>query len=198
MSTASVSPPVDNLHWELPDRGPVGMYLLIAAESAIFAIFVIAYIFYIGKSVTGPQPRDVLHVPIFLTICLLSSSLTIHLAVRLLRSSRVVSFALWWLLTIALGAIFLVGTFREWSRLIYNDGLTIQTNLFGTTYYSLVGLHALHVTIGLLALATVMVFTLRGDVGSRQAGRAEVLSMYWHFVDVVWVVVFTVVYIVGR
>jgi cytochrome c oxidase subunit III len=198
MSTASVSISEDDLRWNLPDRGPVGMYLLIAAETAIFTIFVIAYIFYIGKSVTGPQPRDVLHVPIFLTICLLSSSLTIHLAVRLLRRDRVVSFALWWLLTIALGAIFLVGTFREWSNLIYNDGLTIQTNLFGTTYYSLVGLHAFHVTVGLLALTTVMVFTLIGDVGSRHAERAEVLSMYWHFVDVVWVVVFTVVYVVGR
>jgi cytochrome c oxidase subunit 3 len=198
MSTASANITEEDLQWNLPDRGRVGMYLLIGAESAIFTIFVIAYIFYIGKSVAGPQPRDVLHIPIFLTICLLSSSLTIHLAVRLLRRDRVVSFALWWLLTIALGAIFLAGTFREWSNLIYNDGLTIQTNLFGTTYYSLVGLHALHVTIGLLALSTVMVFTLRGDVGSRHAGRAEVLSMYWHFVDVVWVVVFTVVYIVGR
>jgi cytochrome c oxidase subunit 3 len=159
---------------------------------------VIAYIFYIGKSVTGPQPRDVLHVPIFLTICLLSSSLTMQFAVRLLRSGRIVSFGLWWLLTIALGLIFLLGTLREWRQLIYHEGLTIRTNLFGTTYYSLVGLHAFHVTVGLLALATVMVFTLRGDMGNQHAERTEVLSMYWHFVDVVWVVVFTVVYIVGR
>jgi cytochrome c oxidase subunit 3 len=173
------------------------MYCLIAAEVAIFTIFVVAYIFYIGKSLTGPQPRDVLHVPIFLTICLLSSSLTIHFAVRSLKSGRAGSFRLWWLLTIALGAIFLLGTLREWRQLI-DGGLTIQTNLFGTTYYSLVGLHAFHVTVGLLALATVLVFALRGDVGKQHAGRAEVLSMYWHFVDVVWVAVFTVVYIVGR
>jgi cytochrome c oxidase subunit 3 len=198
MSTPSITIQEDDLHWDLPARGPVGMYCLIAAEIAIFTIFVIAYIFYIGKSVTGPQPRDVLHVPIFLTICLLSSSLTIHFAVRSLRKGKVVSFGLWWLLTIALGAIFLVGTFREWHQLIYYEGLTIQTNLFGTTYYSLVGLHAFHVTVGLLALATVLVFTLRGSVGKQHAERAEVLSMYWHFVDVVWVVVFTVVYIVGR
>jgi len=198
MSTVSISIHEDDLRWNLPARGSVGMYCLIAAEVAIFTIFVIAYIFYIGKSVTGPQPRDVLHVPIFPTICLLSSSLTIHLAVRLLRSGRIVSFGLWWLVTIALGSIFLLGTLREWRQLIYDEGLTIQTNLFGTTYYSLVGLHAFHVTVGLLALATVLVFTLRGDVGKQHAERAEVLSMYWHFVDVVWVVVFTVVYIVGR
>src|SRR5580658_9311826 len=111
MSTPSIAIQDDELRWSLPSRGTVGMYCLIAAEAAIFTIFVIAYIFYIGKSLTGPQPRDVLHVPIFLTICLLSSSLTIHFAVRLLRAGRVVSFGRWWLLTVALGSIFLLGTF---------------------------------------------------------------------------------------
>jgi cytochrome c oxidase subunit III len=198
MSTPSIAIQEDDLRWNLPKRGPVAMYCLIAAESAIFTIFVVAYIFYIGKSLTGPQPRDVLHAPIFLTICLLSSSLTIHIAARLLRSGRVVSFAIWWFLTFVLGAIFLAGTFREWRHLISDEGLTIQTNLFGTTYYSLVGLHAFHVTVGLLALATVSLFALLGYLRQEHAERVEVLSMYWHFVDVVWVVVFTVVYIIGR
>jgi cytochrome c oxidase subunit 3/cytochrome o ubiquinol oxidase subunit 3 len=174
------------------------MFGLIAAESAIFTIFVVAYIFYIGKSVTGPQPRDVLHVPIFFTFCLLSSSLTIHLALQALKSTHVRSFALWWLLTIVLGMAFLAGTFREWHHLIYDEGLTIQTNLFGTTYYSLVGLHAFHVTVGLLALTTVLLFTFLGYLRQYHSERVEVLSMYWHFVDAVWVVVFTVVYIIGR
>jgi len=198
MSTPSITIPEDDLRWNLPARGPVGMYCLIAAETAIFTIFVVAYIFYIGKSLTGPQPHDVLHAPIFLTICLLSSSLTIHIAARLLRTGRVASFALWWFLTFVLGAIFLAGTFREWRHLILDEGLTIQTNLFGTTYYSLVGLHAFHVTVGLLALAAVSLFTLFGYLKQEHAERVEVLSMYWHFVDVVWVVVFTVVYIIGR
>jgi cytochrome c oxidase subunit 3 len=198
MSTTAITIQKGDLRWDLPARGPVGMFCLIAAETAIFTIFVIAYIFYIGKSISGPQPRDVLHAPIFLTICLLSSSLTIHVAVRLLRSGRMIAFGLWWLLTIGLGSIFLAGTIQEWRRLIYDEGLTIQTNLFGTTYYSLVGLHAFHVTVGLLGLVTVMLFTLRGNVGKQYAERTEVLSMYWHFVDAVWVVVFTVVYIVGR
>jgi len=174
------------------------MFCLIAAEAAVFTIFVVAYIFYIGNSLTGPQPRDVLHVPIFLTICLLSSSLTIHLAVKSLRDARSRSFALWWLLTLVLGAVFLAGTVREWNHLIYDEGLTIQTNLFGTTYYSLVGLHALHVTAGVLALAAVSLFTFLGYVKQEHAARVEVLSMYWHFVDAVWVVVFIVVYIIGR
>jgi len=86
----------------------------------------------------------------------------------------------------------------EWNRLIYHDGLTISTNLFGTTYYSLVGLHGFHVVVGLLALSMVMVFTLLGNVRSEHAERVDVLSLYWHFVDAVWVIVFTVVYVAGR
>ena len=121
-----------------------------------------------------------------------------HFAVKLLRGGRVRSFGVWWLVTIVLGTIFLAGTFREWRHLIYDEGLTIQTNLFGTTYYSLVGLHAFHVTVGLLALATVSLFTFLRHINPEHAGRAAVLSMYWHFVDAVWVVVFIVVYIVGR
>jgi cytochrome c oxidase subunit 3 len=198
MSSPSITIPADNVSWDLPARGPVAMYCLIASESAIFTIFLVAYIFYIGKSVSGPQPANVLRIPFLLTICLLSSSLTIHFAVRLLKRGNVRSFGLWWLLTFALGAVFLAGTAREWRHLINDEGLTIQTNLFGTTYYSLVGLHAFHVTAGLLALATVALFTLFGRVRQEHAERAEVLSMYWHFVDVVWVVVFIVVYIVGR
>jgi cytochrome c oxidase subunit 3 len=197
MATAYTTIPDSGPPWSLPSRGQVGMYCLIAAESAIFSIFVVAYIFYIGKSLTGPQPRDVLHVPVFFTICLLSSSLTIHFAVKVLGSGRVLAFALWWLATIALGAIFLAGTAQEWRHLI-DEGLTIQTNLFGTTYYSLVGLHAFHVTVGLLGLASAAVFTALGYVKREHAGRLEVLSMYWHFVDAVWVVVFIVVYVIGR
>src|ERR1700732_2790548 len=144
--------------WSLPDRGKVAMAGLIIAESAIFTIFVVAYLFYVGKSLTGPTPRDVLHAPIFFTICLLSSSLTIHLAVKSLKRAKVSGFALWWFLTFALGATFLTGTGHEWHHLIYDEGLTIQTNLFGTTYYSLVGLHAFHVTVGLLGITTVLLF----------------------------------------
>jgi len=198
MSTPSTTIEEAGLSWKLPERGPVAMYCLIGAEVGVFTIFLIAYIFYIGKSLTGPQPRDVLHLPIFATICLLSSSITIHFAVRSLRRGKIASFGLGWFLTIVLGSIFLLGTLQEWRQLIYDEGLTIGTNLFGTTYYSLVGLHAFHVTVGLLALALVMVFTLRGDLGEQHVERTEVLSMYWHFVDVVWVIVFIVVYMIGR
>jgi cytochrome c oxidase subunit 3/cytochrome o ubiquinol oxidase subunit 3 len=187
-----------DIAWELPSRGRVGMFCLISAESAIFTIFVVAYLFYLGKNLTGPVPKDVLHAPIFFTVCLLSSSLTIHFAVKSLKNAKVGAFALWWFLTLALGAIFLAGTAREWRHLIYDEGLTIQTNLFGTTYYSLVGLHAFHVTVGLMAITTVLLFASLGYVKQEHAERVDVLALYWHFVDAIWVVVFTVVYIIGR
>src|ERR1700722_5490277 len=197
MSMLSVNLPESSLEWRLPSRGRVGMYCLIAAESAIFTIFVVAYLFYIGKSLTGPKPADVLHAPIFYSICLLSSSLTIHLAVRRLTAGKMAAFGLWWLLTIVLGGVFLFGTVREWVHLIHDEGLTISTNLFGTTYYSLVGLHALHVTMGLLAMTLVAVLYFTARLRREDGDRLEILSMYWHFVDAVWVVVFTVVYVTG-
>ena len=184
--------------WSLPDRGKVGMAFLIIAESAIFTIFVVAYLFYAGKSLTGPTPREVLEPPIFYSICLLSSSLTIHFAARLLQRERRGAFLGLLSLTILLGALFLYGTGREWYRLIYEHGLTISANLFGTTYYSLVGLHAFHVTAGLLMLTIVLLFGLAGRVGGEHSARLDVLSLYWHFVDAVWIVVFTVVYVVAR
>src|ERR1700722_13855600 len=174
------------------------MISLIVAECAIFTIFVVAYIFYIGKSLSGPTPKDVLEIPIFNTICLLSSSLTIHLAVRALRSARVNAFGLWWFVTMVLGTVFLVGTGREWQHFIFEKGLTHSTNFFGPSFYFLVGLHAFHVTVGLIGIVLAMIFTLLGKVEPVHGERVEVFSMYWHFVDAVWVVVFTVVYIIGR
>ena len=197
-NTTSTTLSAPELEWKLPSRGQVGMYALIAAEAAIFTIFVVAYLFYIGKSLSGPIPSEVLSRPIFYTVCLLSSSLTIHFAAKSLRTGNVRDFGARWLLTIVLGALFLYGTASEWHRLIYKDGLTITTNLFGTTYYSLVGLHGFHVVVGLLALTTVMVFTIFGAVKQEHADRIDVLSLYWHFVDAVWVVVFAVVYLIGR
>jgi cytochrome c oxidase subunit III len=183
--------------WELPSRGRVGMVSLIAAEAAIFIIFVVAYLFYAGKSLTGPMPQDVLRTPVFYTVCLLSSSLTIHFAIGAVRQGNIRTFRNWWFGTVALGAAFLYGTAREWYRLILDEGLTIRTNLFGTTFYSLVGLHGFHVIVGLILLSTVLAFTFLGHVGQEHAYRLDVLSLYWHFVDAVWVVVFTVVYIIA-
>jgi cytochrome c oxidase subunit III len=197
-AAAAVAPSHSTQPWTLPSRGKAGILALILTESSFFSIFVAAYIYYIGKSLSGPYPRDVLSPPIINTICLLSSSVTIVLAVRALRMEKIGAFALWWLATLLLALEFLTGTAMEWHRLIYHEGLTIRTNLFGTTYYSLVGLHALHVTVGMLMILIVMLLTAGKHVTSRHAEHVELLSWYWHFVDAVWIVVFLTVYIIGR
>ncbi|NYF80085.1 cytochrome c oxidase subunit 3/cytochrome o ubiquinol oxidase subunit 3 [Granulicella arctica] len=168
------------------------------AEAAIFIIFFVSYIFYLGKSLTGPTPAQVLELPIFGTVCLLSSSITVHWAVSALRKNNVRNCALGLASTVLLGALFMVSTAQEWYHLIYDEGLTIRTNLFGTTYYALVGLHASHVIIGLVMLSIALVATLSGRMKELHTERLEVLSLYWHFVDAIWVVVFLIVYVIGR
>jgi cytochrome c oxidase subunit III len=201
MATSNIAPTSAlalESEWKLPDRGLVGICALIATESALFLIFVIAYLFYIGKSLSGPYPKDVLELPIFASICLLSSSLTIVLAEHALEKGLLARFKLWWTVTIVLGLVFLSETALEWRHLIVDEHLTIATNLFGTTFYSLVGLHGSHVIVGLFFLLLVLLVTLGGFPIETQKRRVKMLSWYWHFVDVVWVIVFTVVYIIGR
>jgi|ERR1700677_3798532 len=201
MATDSLTIPLSpgtSAGWTPPSKGVVGMTCLIIAESAIFTIFVVAYLYYLGKDLSGPTPRQILELPILNSICLLSSSATINFAVHALRNGDLRRFNIWWLVTIALGAYFLFGTGCEWQYLICDKGFTIRTNLFGTTFYSLVGLHASHVIIGLFALLAVMVFAITGSLRKEHVERVHVLALYWHFVDTVWIVVFTVVYILGR
>ena len=193
--TPSIS--MEPAEWTLPDRGRVGVACLIATEFALFTIFVVAYVFYIGKSLTGPTPSQVLELPVWPTICLLSSSITVGLAARALKANRMQGFKLWTGVTILLGLEFLRQTALEWRHLIADCHLTITTNLFGTTFYSLVGLHGSHVILGLTLLSLTWGLGVGGKMQG-QARRFELLSWYWHFVDAVWVVVFTVVYVIGR
>jgi cytochrome c oxidase subunit 3 len=186
------------IEWKLPSSRKVAIACLILTETCLFSIFLAAYVFYIGKSLMGPTPREVLELPLVSTFCLLSSSVTIVFAEHAFDRDRVGTFKLWWLATILLGAFFLGSTAVEWHRLIYQKGLTISTNLFGTTYYSLVGLHASHVIVGLCLLTLVFVLSLGGYVTKMHRERLEMISWYWHFVDAVWIVVFTVVYVIGR
>src|SRR4030095_13389399 len=154
--------PVNLAEWRLPSRRKVAVACLIVTESAMFTIFVVAYLYYLGKSSTGPSPAQVLETPILSTICLLGSSLTIVVAERALRRANRGGFQLWWAFTILLAAVFLGATASEWHRLITGHHLTISPNLFGTTFYSLVGLHASHVVVGVTLLGLILVLSLRG------------------------------------
>jgi cytochrome c oxidase subunit 3/cytochrome o ubiquinol oxidase subunit 3 len=199
MINEATLPPVQRApEWNLPSSRKLAMVCLIMTETGLFSIFVAAYVFYLGKSATGPTPREVLDLPVLSTICLLSSSVTITLAERAFGRARDARFKLFWLATIVLALVFLASTAMEWRRLIYQKGLTISTNLFGTTFYSLVGLHASHVIVGLTLLLLVFALSVRGSVTVRHRERLQMISWYWHFVDAVWIVVFTVVYVIGR
>ena len=184
--------------WQLPSRRKAAVAWLIVTESAMFTIFVVAYLFYLGKSLTGPSPAQVLETPIISTLCLLGSSVTIMWAAGAFRRMHVARFRLWWMLTIGLAAVFLAKTATEWYRLITVHHLTIRTNVFGTTFYALVGLHATHVIVGVTLLTLVLALSLAGKVRQAHAEHLEMVAWYWHFVDAVWVVVFTVVYVIGR
>jgi cytochrome c oxidase subunit III len=180
-----------------PSRGFVAMICLIIGESAIFSLFIAAYVYYMGRSLSGPTPA-ILVPPVVNTIFLLSSSFTILFAEKAIEHGQMKKFGILWAITMALGIEFLAGTAKEWYQLINHDGLTISVNLFGTTFYSLVGLHATHVIMGMIMLSVVMIFTLMGRVNQTHAERIKVLALYWHFVDWVWVAVFTVVYLIGK
>jgi len=195
MEAEPAAPPLP-AEWKLPSSRKVAILSLIVTESALFSIFVVAYVFYIGKSLNPPFPSQVLDFPLLATICLLSSSFTVVVAEKAFAKSRT-KFHIWWGVTILLGLVFLVYTGIEWYRLIVHDGLWISTNVFGSTFYSLVGLHATHVIVGLILLSLVGILSLVGKVGEDKQEHVEMISWYWHFVDAIWIVVVTVVYIIS-
>jgi cytochrome c oxidase subunit 3 len=182
------------------NAGQWGMVAFLVSEVALFSTLIVTYLSFLGKDTVGPTPAKALSLRLVLwtTACLLSSSVTVHLAERALGAGGEAVFRLWWAVTIVLGVVFLVGTAYEWHELIYEHDLTISRNLFGSTYYTLVGFHALHVTAGVVVLLIVLGLALRGRVTAGNRGGVELVSWYWHFVDGVWVVVFTVVYLIGR
>jgi len=189
--------PSQSLEWKMPSTRKVAVFSLILTESALFTIFLVAYLFYMGKSLNGPYPSQILKFPFLATAALLSSSVTIILSERALHRGNKGAFHLWWAVTIALGAYFLWFTGTEWKHLIFQEHLTLATNVFGTTFYSLVGLHASHVVIGLFLLTLVLVLSVPGKIPADHTVHIEMISWYWHFVDAIWVVVVTVVYIIS-
>jgi cytochrome c oxidase subunit 3/cytochrome o ubiquinol oxidase subunit 3 len=178
-----------------------GMLAFLASEVAFFGTLIMAYIYFLRQTTHGePNPSQVFRMPMVLaaSACLFSSSATIFIAERALARNALRAFVRWWGLTIGLGAAFLVGTALEWRELISTWGLTMSRNLFGTTYFTLVGFHALHVTAGLLTMSVVLGLARYRQVTARNQESVQVVAWYWHFVDGVWAVVFTLVYVVGR
>ncbi len=182
-----------------PARGRTGMACLIGMECFFFGTFIVAFLFYVGKDTTGPTGKTCLSIgPVVVwSICLISSSFTVVAAVKALAKARKAAFEFWLGLTLLLGGAFIYGTVMEWRGLMLEHELFISTNLFGSTYYSLVGFHAFHVVLGLTVLGLLWTLSKFGHLGPEDTERVELVSWYWHFVDVVWIFVFTSVYLIG-
>ncbi len=185
-----------------PNLGTIrwGMICFLASESAFFATLIVAYLTFLGKDTVAPTPAAALSLPLVLctTFLLVASSVTIHFAGKKLWAGDQPAFRLLWVATIILGMAFLLGTGYEWRELMIKHDLTISRNLFGTTYYTLVGFHGLHVTAGVTVMLIILALALGRPVNGGNRLGVEMVSWYWHFVDGVWLIVFTVVYLVGR
>jgi len=177
-----------------------GMASFLLSEVAFFSTLIVTYVTFIGEDIVGPTPREALTLPLVFgtTACLLSSSVVIYAAERALERNEQRIFCFFWAATILLGIAFLAGTAYEWRGLIEQHSLTINRNLFGSTYYTLVGFHAFHVTVGVIALTVVLGLALRRELTEEHNLGIRLVSWYWHFVDAVWIAVFLVVYIFGR
>jgi heme/copper-type cytochrome/quinol oxidase subunit 3 len=180
-----------------PAPGAVlGMLVFIASEATFFAFLLIAYIRYRNDNVQGPLPSEVLEVgrvAIF-SFCLFASSATLLYARARLKRSDVRGFRTWLALTVALGAAFLIGQGLEYISLVHQH-VTPARNLFGSTFFTLTGFHGLHVTAGIALLCTVLGLSFSGDVDDAENTALRSIEYYWHFVDAVWVVIFTTVYL---
>jgi heme/copper-type cytochrome/quinol oxidase subunit 3 len=180
----------------MPDKTKVGVVLFLFSEAWFFLTLLIAYAFFQSLPANGPSAAsslNVMHTLVF-SICLFLSSATIHLAARSFRAGDRSGVSRWLALTVALGAIFLFGQTREYLGL-FAHGVTISTNLFGSTFFTLTGFHGLHVLMGLVALGALLGIAMSGRLGAIKPSGFESVAMYWHFVDAVWMVIFTVVYL---
>lgn len=210
-------PPIEDESFALSST-QVGIICVMICEAIMFATLLIAYLVYLNKSIVGPYPAECLSLPVAIlnTIFLVSSSFTIERAIHAVHKKRSHSghaghssvavdpqsesastFYFWMWVSIGLAGLFLCGTFYEWKELIFEHGLTIGRNLFGTTYFTLIGCHALHVAVGMTLMLMFILMVRRGVLADGSEGP-QLLGWYWHLVDGVWIVLLIVVYILGR
>jgi cytochrome c oxidase subunit 3 len=180
------------------DNRKLAIWTFIGSECLFFASLISTYLVYKGKSLVGPFPRDIFEIPLvtFGTALLLFSSLFVVLALNAAEQGNRSRTIRWLALTIICGLFFVGMQVYEFSH-FYHKGLTMQGNLFGASFYTLTGFHGTHVTIGVVWLFTVFIELLRGKLPPAKALNLEIAALYWHFVDVVWIVIFPVVYLMN-
>jgi heme/copper-type cytochrome/quinol oxidase subunit 3 len=175
----------------------LAMWLFLASDCLLFGALISTYVLYRGASTTGPYPNDVFDIPYtsVSSFVLLASSLTMVLALAAIQRGDVARSRVWLLSTALLGATFVGGQVYEFT-VFHDEGLALTTNVFGTSFYVLTGFHGTHVAVGILMLLTLVSLSLAGRLGPERAETVELVGLYWHFVDIVWIVIFTVVYLI--
>ncbi len=179
------------------DNRKLGFWTFIGSETLFFGSLISTYMVYKGAAVAGPLPHEVLDIPVtsVSTFVLLTSSLAMVLALNAVqRGSR--AGALIWILATAIGGLIFLGFQAYEFTTFVHEGLTIQVSVFGSTFFVLTGFHGAHVTVGVIWLLTLWILTLRGKIGQADALTVEMAGLYWHFVDVVWIVIFTLIYLI--
>jgi heme/copper-type cytochrome/quinol oxidase subunit 3 len=195
----SVAPPVSD-HAATSTGLPslkLAMWLFLASDCLLFGALISTYVLYRGASVTGPFPADVFDIPFtsVSSFVLLASSLTMVLALAAIQRGDVGRSRVWLLATALLGMVFLGGQVYEFTTFV-REGLTLKTNVFGTSFYVLTGFHGTHVAVGVLMLLTLFTLSFAGKISQDNMMTVELVGLYWHFVDIVWIVIFTVVYLI--
>ena len=175
----------------------LAMWIFLASDCLLFGALITSYVVYRGRSVVGPYPKDVFDIPYtsVSSFVLLASSLTMVLALAAIQRGDLGRMRLWLLATAMLGMTFVGGQVYEFTT-FYREGLSLTTNLFGTTFFVLTGFHGTHVAIGILMLLSVFSLSFVGQVTQEDALTVELVGLYWHFVDIVWIVIFTIVYLI--
>jgi heme/copper-type cytochrome/quinol oxidase subunit 3 len=178
------------------DSRKLGMWLLIASECLLFGTLIATYMIYRHHSVEGPNPAEVLDIPVTTvsTFVLLMSSFSIVLALNAIQQGDLKTFRRWILATAIGGLIFLGFQTYEFTVFVH-EGLGLSTNVFGSSFFMLTGTHGTHVAVGVIWLLSLFFSSLRGKLSEDGALKVDTMALYWHFVDVIWIVIFTVVYL---
>ena len=180
------------------DHRKVGMWIFLGSDCMFFGSLIGTYLAYKGKSLSGPTPRQVFDIPLtsYSAALLLASSLFMVLALARLQENRVKAAAGWLFATAVFGAHFVLNQVYEFTTFVFHHQLTLSTSLFGSSFFVLTGFHGAHVTGGVIWLSILVVLALRGKLDRRDYTKVEIAGLYWHFVDIVWIVIFTLVYLI--
>jgi len=172
-------------------------WAFLGSECMFFGSLISTYLIYRGRDSAGPHPHEVLNIPFtsFSAFVLLMSSLTMVLALAAVQHGNLRGTKIWLAATALLGMTFIAGQCYEFTHFFY-DGLKLQSNLFGCTFFVLTGFHGTHVTVGVIWLWSLFMMAVRGKLPVERALDVEIAGLYWHFVDVVWIAIFTLVYLI--